>query len=164
MSRLLPEGWLDSWMSFGLRAAAGADIEGLLELWLVAAENDSRPADTRETVEALLRRDPAAVILAEHDGELAGSVIAGWDGWRAHLYRLAVRPAWRRRGVGTALLGAAEQRFRSLGAARIDAMVLDRNDLGQALWQAAGYRRQADWRRWVKELQKGHGQMGEEPL
>jgi ribosomal protein S18 acetylase RimI-like enzyme len=139
-------------MPFDLRAAAAADAEELLGLWLESAENDSRPADTRAAVEVLLRHDPAAVILAEHAGELAGSVIAGWDGWRAHLYRLAVRPAWRRRGAGTALLTAAEQRFRSLGAARIDAMVLDRNDLGQQLWRAAGYRRQADWRRWVKEL------------
>jgi hypothetical protein len=31
------------------------------------------------------------VILAEHDGELIGSIIAGWDGWRCHLYR--TRPA-----------------------------------------------------------------------
>jgi ribosomal protein S18 acetylase RimI-like enzyme len=145
-------GCLDSRMPFDLRAAAAADIEALLELWREAAENDSRPADTRGAVAALLKRDPAAVILAERGGELAGSVIAGWDGWRAHLYRLAVRPAWRRRGAGTALLAAAEQRYRALGAARIDAMVLDRNDLGQALWRAAGYRKQADWRRWVKEL------------
>jgi ribosomal protein S18 acetylase RimI-like enzyme len=139
-------------MSFDLRAASVADLDGLLGLWREAAENGSRPPDTRQAVAAMLRRYPAAVILAEHDGGLAGSVIAGWDGWRCHLYRLAVRPAWRRRGVGTALLAAAEQRFRSLGAVRIDAMVLDRNDLGQALWQAAGYRRQSDWRRWVKEL------------
>jgi ribosomal protein S18 acetylase RimI-like enzyme len=54
--------------------------------------------------------------------------------------------------VASALLRAAEGRFRALGATRIDAMVLDRNDLGQRLWQASGYRRQDDWRRWVKEL------------
>jgi ribosomal protein S18 acetylase RimI-like enzyme len=80
--------------------------------------------DTAEAVAALLGRDPDAVILAEHDGVLIGSVIAGWDGWRYHLYRLAVRPGWRRRGVGAALLTAAERRLRDLGATRIDAMVL----------------------------------------
>ena len=137
-------------MPFTLRAATAADIDGILEMWQEGAENAARPPDTGEAVTAVLGRQ--AVILAEHDGELIGSVIAGWDGWRCHLYRLAVRPGWRRRGVGSALLQAAEDRFTDLGAGRADAMVLDSNDLGQNLWRASGYRRQDDWRRWVKEL------------
>ena len=135
-----------------LRAGAAADVDGLLELWAEAAENTERAPDTREAVTALLGRDPDAVIVAEHEGELVGSVIAGWDGWRCHLYRLAVRPAWRRRGVGSALLRAAEDRFRAVGATRADAMVLHSNGLGQSLWRAEGYRSQEEWRRWVKML------------
>jgi ribosomal protein S18 acetylase RimI-like enzyme len=137
---------------FVLRSASAADVDGLLAMWAEAAENNSRPPDTRAAVTALLDRDPDAVILAEHDGDLIGSIIAGWDGWRCHLYRLAVRPAWRKQGVGSALLSTAENRFKVLGAARIDAMVLDSNDLGQYLWRASGYRKQDDWRRWVKPL------------
>jgi ribosomal protein S18 acetylase RimI-like enzyme len=137
---------------FVLRGASAADVDGLLAMWAEAAENDSRPPDTRAAVTALLERDPDAVILAEHDGELIGSIIAGWDGWRCHLYRLAVRPAWRKQGVGSALLRTAETRFKAFGSARIDAMVLDSNDLGQYLWRAGGYRKQDDWRRWVKRL------------
>lgn len=143
--------WHDDRVRFSLRAASPADAGGLLGLWQEAAENGGRPPDTRQAVLALLSRDPEALIVAEYDGELIGSVIAGWDGWRYHLYRLAVRPRWRRQGVGSALLDAAENRLKVLGAARIDAMVLDTNDLGQSLWQARGYRRQGDWRRWVKD-------------
>jgi ribosomal protein S18 acetylase RimI-like enzyme len=106
--------------------------------------------DTAEAVTALPGRDPQAVILADHDGVLIGSVIAGWDGWRCHLCRLAVRPGCRGQGVGPAFLGAAESRLKALGATRIDAMVLDSSDLGQRLWRAGGYSRQDDWRRWVK--------------
>jgi ribosomal protein S18 acetylase RimI-like enzyme len=140
-------------VSYSLRRATAADVPWLLSLWAEAAENDSRPADTGEAVLALLSRDPDAVIIAAADhGELAGSIIAGWDGWRYHLYRLAVLPSWRRRGVGRALLNAAEDRFEALGATRADAMVLVSNDLGQRLWQASGYSEQAEWRRWVKAL------------
>jgi ribosomal protein S18 acetylase RimI-like enzyme len=144
--------WHDNRVAFSLRGASAADIDGLIAMWQEAAENDSRPPDTREAVTALIGRDPDAMILADHDGELIGSIVAGWDGWRCHLYRLAVRPDWRRQGVATALLAAAESRFRVLGATRIDAMVLDGNDLGQNLWRASGYHQQADWRRWVKKL------------
>jgi ribosomal protein S18 acetylase RimI-like enzyme len=139
-------------MPWVLRAGTTADVDGLLGLWAEAAENAERAPDTREAVTALLGRDPDAVIVAEHAGELVGSVIAGWDGWRCHLYRLAVRPAWRRQGVASALLQAAEDRFTAAGAARADAMVLDGNGLGQRLWRAGGYRRQDEWRRWVKKL------------
>jgi ribosomal protein S18 acetylase RimI-like enzyme len=137
---------------FALRTASVADVDGLLAMWQEAAENDSRPPDTREAVAALLGRDADALILAEHDGELIGSIIAGWDGWRCHLYRLAVKPGWRRKGVGSALLEAAEKRLQALGARRIDAMVLASNDFGQNLWRAGGYSEQRNWRRWVKSV------------
>jgi ribosomal protein S18 acetylase RimI-like enzyme len=145
-------GWHYGQVRFALRTASAADVDAILALWQQAAENDSRPPDTAEAVLALLGRDPAAVILADRDDALIGSIIAGWDGWRYHLYRLAVRPDWRKQGVGSALLSAAENRLRALGATRVDAMVLDGNDLGQSLWQARGYHRQDDWRRWVKRL------------
>ncbi|WGL53417.1 GNAT family N-acetyltransferase [Nocardioides sp. BP30] len=135
-----------------LRRATSDDVPMLLALWEVAAENDSRPTDTAEKIEALLGRDPDACTVAERDGRLVGSLIAGWDGWRAHLYRLAVHPDVRRQGVGRLLLADAEERFRALGAGRIDAMVLEGNDLGQSLWRSAGYTPQPQWRRWVKSL------------
>ena len=138
-------------MSVVVRPAVIGDIALVLHLWAVGGENAGRPDDTAEAVEALVGRDPEALILAEVDGALAGSVIAGWDGWRYHLYRLAVHPDYRRRGVATVLLDRAEQRLMDLGASRIDAMVLDDNDLGQTIWAARGYHRQSDWSRWVKQ-------------
>ena len=136
-----------------LRPATTGDIDALLELWAVAAENDSRPADSAALIANLLARDPEACVVAvDADERIVGSLIVGWDGWRAHLYRLAVHPDARRQGVGTRLLDAAEDRLRGLGATRIDAMVLNANELGQAIWSAAGYTRQDDWRRWVRPL------------
>jgi ribosomal protein S18 acetylase RimI-like enzyme len=135
-----------------LRTGGVEDVDAVMALWAVAAENDGRPSDRREMVAALVARDPEALLLAFDDGVLVGSLIAGWDGWRFHLYRLAVHPSRRRRGIGAALLDAAEARFAALGATRVDAMVLDANDLGASLWRAGGYTRQGDWRRWVKTL------------
>ncbi len=138
--------------SITIRAATAEDVDSLLSLWAVAAENASRPGDSAEAVRTLLARDPEACLVACADGRLVGSLIAGWDGWRAHLYRLAVHPEARRRGIGRALLDAGAARLKELGASRLDAMVLDDNELGQSLWRGAGYERQENWRRWVKPV------------
>ncbi len=133
------------------RSATAADADRVLVFWKVAAEGTSI-SDDGDGVARLVERDPDALILAERDGELVGTVIAGFDGWRCHLYRLAVHPEQRRRGVGGALLAAAEERFAALGGRRADAMVLDRNDLAHHAWRAAGYGPQPQWSRWVKHL------------
>ncbi|MGW4438176.1 GNAT family N-acetyltransferase [Streptomyces sp. NPDC004596] len=134
-----------------LRPALPADLDAVLAFWRTAAEGTSI-SDDRAGVERLLARDPGALILAELEGELAGTVIAGFDGWRCHLYRLAVDPGRRRQGIGSALLAAAEERFAALGGRRADAMVLVRNETAHHAWRAAGYGPEERWRRWVKPL------------
>jgi len=132
------------------RHAVPADVDALLAFWAVAGENGSRPADGPEPVRRLIERDPEAVLLAEAGGRIVATIIAGWDGWRANLYRLAVDPDLRGRGLGKRMLALAEERLRALGAGRFCAMVLEDNELGRGLWRTAGYHAQEDWRRWVK--------------
>ncbi|MEC3915503.1 GNAT family N-acetyltransferase [Nocardia sp. CDC160] len=145
-----------------LRASDHSDAPAVLAFWSRAAEDAHRPADSTAAIEALIDRDPEALILAIDlegvDGhELVGTVIAGWDGWRCHIYRLAVAPDRRRSGIGRLLIQAAEQRFTRVGGSRVDAMVLDDNELGHSAWRANGYAPQAEWSRWVKPLQPSPG-------
>ena len=126
-----------------IRPATNADVPELLRFWMSAAENATRPVDTAAAVDAVIARDPDAIV---------GSIIAGWDGWRYHLYRLAVSPEFRRQGLGRRLLEHAEARLTALGATRIDAMVLDGNELGHSIWRSSGYVPQPEWSRWVKPV------------
>ncbi|MEZ0092982.1 GNAT family N-acetyltransferase [Streptacidiphilus sp. EB129] len=133
-----------------LRTAVPDDAESVLAFWEEAAEGTSITDDV-DGVTRLVTRDPEALILAEApDGRLVGTVIAGYDGWRCSLYRLAVLPAERRRGIASALLDAAERRFVTAGGRRGDAMVLVANERAQLAWASAGYHREEHWRRWVK--------------
>lgn len=85
---------------------------------------------------ALLRRDPEALVVATTDaGVVIGALIVGWDGWRCHLYRLAVEPRHRRRGVARALVVEATRRASALGARRLDAMVSLQNTTAVAFWE-----------------------------
>lgn len=138
-------------IDYKIRPAGIEEAEAVLEFWRGAAEGTSI-SDDPDGVRVLIERDPGALLLAVDAERVLGTVIAGFDGWRCHLYRLAVDPELRRRGIGSALLDAAHRRFESLGGRRADAMVLERNETGQRTWSAAGYEREDHWRRWVKPL------------
>ncbi|WP_405782816.1 GNAT family N-acetyltransferase [Streptomyces sp. NBC_00859] len=134
-----------------IRSAAHGDVDAVLRFWRTAAEGTSI-SDDRDGVARLITRDPGALLLAERDGLLVGTVIAGFDGWRCSAYRLAVSPDHRRQGIAAALMDAAEERFTALGGRRADAMVLEANERAHHTWAAAGYHREDHWRRWVKAL------------
>jgi ribosomal protein S18 acetylase RimI-like enzyme len=134
-------------MRTDLRAATSADIAAVLELWREAAAPTS--TDTADALRLLLDRDPGALIVAETSGQITGSVIAGWDGWRGSVYRLAVAPAHRRSGLGRRLLREAEQRLRALGATRLHAIVVDSDARAVAFWDSTEWEHQSGQRRYA---------------
>lgn len=134
------------------RNAVAADADDVMAFWSTAAEDSHRPPDSTDAVLRLIGRDPEALILAVDNEVVVGSIIVGWDGWRCHLYRLAVAPTHRRQGIGRRLVELAEERFASYGGSRADAMVLDDNAQAHGVWSTAGYARQPEWSRWVKPL------------
>ena len=135
-------------MHIDLRPGTTEDLEGVLTLWRDAAEPTS--TDSAEALGGLLRRDPGALIVAEVDGRIVGSVIAGWDGWRGAIYRLAVGPEHRRRGLGKSLLRAAEERLTGLGGRRVHAIVVEANADAVAFWDATDWEHQAGQLRFAK--------------
>ena len=137
-----------------IRTATIADIAAVLALWR-EAEAEESVTDDEAGIAGLIARDPDALLLAVHDqGRVIGSLVAGWDGWRGHLHRLAVAPDQRRRGVGTRLVRHGERRLVALGARRIAAIVVDGHEDALGFWEAAGYER-ADHSRFTRSLQPG---------
>jgi len=134
-----------------LRAGAAADIDAALALW-GRAEAGPSSTESAEDVRWLLARDPEALLLADAEGEIVGSLIAGWDGWRGTFYRLAVDPAHRRRGLATELVRAGEERLRAHGAKRLNAIVESEEADAMAFWASAGYELQTARSRFVKNL------------
>jgi ribosomal protein S18 acetylase RimI-like enzyme len=132
-----------------VRPAAAADVAAILELWRAATVPSA--TDDESGVRHLLAHDPHALLVAEHDGRVCGTLVAGFDGWRGQMYRLAVDPALRRTGVARRLVEVAEERLRGRGARRISALVLE-DDGARAFWSSAGYLEDLDDRRFVKTL------------
>jgi ribosomal protein S18 acetylase RimI-like enzyme len=135
-------------MGATMRVATAADIPQVLDFWRKTAEPTS--TDSREAVAVLLARDPGALIVAEADGEIVGSVVAGWDGWRGSVYRLAVAERYRRAGLGRALLRAAEARLAELGARRMHAIVVGSSHGAVRFWEASDWAHQRGQLRYAK--------------
>ncbi len=127
------------------------DIDAVLELWLAAGSTPSI-TDTRDALLITVNSTAASVILAEAGGKIAGSIIAGFDGWRGNLYRLAVHPDFQRRGIARRLVTAAEDWLRSQGVKRVGAVVEKDHPWANGFWDSTEFRLEPLDLRYVREI------------
>jgi ribosomal protein S18 acetylase RimI-like enzyme len=134
-----------------IRECAHEDCPAVLDLWRQAEAIPSR-TDTLEELQRLVDENTGLFLVAEEADRLIGTIIGGWDGWRANVYRLAVLPEFRRRGVAGSLVAEVERRLRAKGARRVTALVVKSEDHAMAFWEAAGYDHDRRMARFVKTL------------
>ncbi len=139
-------------MNAVVRPATPTDVDAVLDLWGVARTAAAVTEDTPKAVNGLIEHDPGALLVAEVDGLVVGALVAAWDGWRGNVYRLAVLPGHRRRGIGRALADEGHRRLRERGARRVTALLGADDDLARAFWRSAGYEDDVKVRRYVRNL------------
>jgi ribosomal protein S18 acetylase RimI-like enzyme len=135
-----------------IRRCRQADVPAVLSLWAQARSGHASTSDRLDDVERLVAESPAALLVAERDGEIVGALIAAWDGWRGNMYRLAVRDRHRRQGIGLALTRAGEDYLRQCGARRITALVAFEDEAAGEFWESAGYPLDREIGRRVRDL------------
>jgi ribosomal protein S18 acetylase RimI-like enzyme len=133
-----------------IRVARHEDTDAVLALWGQARSAAATTPDDAESVARVLEQ--GALLVAESAGEVVGALIAGWDGWRGSMYRLAVLPAHRRRGIATRLVEAGHERLRALGARRVTALVGADEEDATGFWASAGYAHDREIARFVRNL------------
>jgi RimJ/RimL family protein N-acetyltransferase len=130
-----------------LASAVSSEPEG----WLLADSRWRSVSEERRYVRAMRRHPDGAVIVAEVDGRLAGRLSVARDPHPAstHVADLGIMVAapFRRRGVGTALLAAAEDWARAAGVRKLELHVFPHNLPALALYERCGYEREGYRRR-----------------
>lgn len=141
-------------LNVNIRPCRRDECPAILDLWKAAGTIPS-VTDSLRALELVLRRDDDLLLVAEDDGRIIGTVMGGWDGWRANIYRLAVPPQYRRQGIGRALVEEIEFRLRKKGAGKISIMVEGSDELAKVFWNAlddSGYKYDPRIIRYVKNL------------
>ncbi len=132
---------MDQWRrgGFVVRDAAIDDLDAIVTL-----ENDSFPEDrvSRRSFAYHLRAPERPVIAATVDGALAGYVLIALRkrGRSLRICTLAVDPRFGRRGIGAALLAAAETFARRHNRQAVTLEVRYDNRPAIALYEKCGYR------------------------
>ena len=90
-------------------------------------------------IDKKLEVDDGLLFLGIKNGEVVGTVMAGYDGHRGWIYSLAVLPMYRKQGAGSALLSHAEQKLSSLGCMKINLQVREGNDEAEKFYITNGY-------------------------
>jgi ribosomal protein S18 acetylase RimI-like enzyme len=123
-----------------IRTYRDQDLAAIAALW-----NDLFPATAsyhapEESVRRMVAEAPDLFFVAEVDGEVIGTVLAGWDGHRGWIYSMGVRPDLQRGGIGSALLGHAVEALRARGCPKINLQVLADNRAVVGFYERHGFK------------------------
>jgi ribosomal protein S18 acetylase RimI-like enzyme len=104
------------------------DYPTVYALWQNAGDGiHLRRSDEPDEIQKKLTRDPDLFLVAEHEGEIIGTVLGGFDGRRGMMYHLAVSQPFRHSGVGAILMQRLEERLRLKGCIRYYLLVTKDN-------------------------------------
>jgi N-acetylglutamate synthase len=140
-------------VSFEIRPLERADIPAVRALWASCEALGDGPGDSEEGLTRLLARNPGLSQIALADGATVGAALCGHDGRRGFLYRVAVAPAQRRRGVAEGLVRSCLDGLKAEGIERSLMFVLARNQGAREFWKAMGGKRRGQLEIWSVDLQ-----------
>jgi ribosomal protein S18 acetylase RimI-like enzyme len=125
---------------FQIRTGQQKDAAAILQLWQDAGLRPT-PTDDVDALRVRAAKEDGLFQVAESGGQVIGTIIGGWDGWRGNIYRLAVQPEFRRRGVARALVHSVEKEMQDHGVRRIHVLLVqpDLAEHAVEFWKSMGY-------------------------
>ena len=121
-----------------------SDYKDIISLWQNAEGVKLREADSLEGIGKYLLRNPGLSFIAEINGEIVGTIMAGHDGKRGYLQHLAVDTQYRRSGIATELLNRCLAALQVEGIVKSHIHVLCENDAAKIYWQNRGWLKRDD--------------------
>jgi ribosomal protein S18 acetylase RimI-like enzyme len=128
-------------MDIEIRRMVIGDYERAYELWLASEGVGLIRADQRENIERFLKRNEGLSFVAVEGEKIVGTVLCGQDGRRGHLYHLAVRQEYKRRGIGKELVRRVIEALEKEGYDSCQIMVFAENKAAMKFWEKHGWQK-----------------------
>lgn len=122
-------------------------VKQILELGKLYYER----TDNEQELERKIQRDPNSILVAIEDGKIVGTQFIVED-FMSFLFRLAVHPDYRRRGIGKALMQKGEEILRQRGHRDVNILVAAEDEELQNLYERFGYEKGHKYVWMVKEF------------
>lgn len=116
-----------------------AQFDQVDALWRAVFPEDPPHSHAATAIPRKLAVQRDLFLVAVEGGRVLGTILAGYDGHRGWLYKLAVHPNARSRGVACRLVRAAERRLAAMGCAKVNLQVRDTNREAAGFWTHMGY-------------------------
>ena len=128
-----------------IRTMTQEDYDAAYDLWMhTPGMGLNTLDDSRAGIGRFLSRNPASCFVAENDGSIVGTILAGHDGRRGYIYHLAVDCSCRKQGIATELVNRALLSLRNEGINKVALVVFGKNAGGNAFWEKIGFSRRED--------------------
>ena len=128
-----------------IRAMTIEDYDEVYHLWKKIRGFGIRSVDdSREGIARFLRRNPTTSVVAVEDGRIVGSILCGHDGRRGCFYHVCVEEAYRRHGIGKAMVVRAMEALKAEEINKVCLIAFTQNDIGNAFWNRIGWTRRLD--------------------
>ncbi|MBZ9853359.1 GNAT family acetyltransferase [Mesorhizobium sp. CA13] len=124
---------------FSIIEYTDSHFDGVDALWQDAFPNDTPWNAARSSIPEKLRHQPTLLLVVLESGRVVGSIMAGYDGHRGWISRIAVLQSHRRKGIGEALIQEAERRLAALGCVKINLQVVASNSEVLGFYHKCGY-------------------------
>jgi ribosomal protein S18 acetylase RimI-like enzyme len=122
-----------------VRLYQSADEPAVLALWREVFPDDPPHHDPVASIHLKMSAQPELFFVAMRAGDVVGTIMAGFDGHRGWIYRVAVSPDHQRQGIGTALMRRAEAELIARGAPKINLQVRTTNQSVVDFYRSLGY-------------------------
>ncbi|GAB3536768.1 GNAT family N-acetyltransferase [Photobacterium alginatilyticum] len=116
-----------------------SDYQDVINLWTESEGMTLRDADSKENIEAYLKRNQGLSFVAVDNNQILGAVLVGTDGRRGYLQHLSVSSAHRSKGIGQQLVDNAISALGRIGISKTHLFVHNTNEKAQCFYQKMGW-------------------------